>query len=139
MQNLVKRYRMLVRGCGLYDLVVTFPFALPGLATAQLELLGKVQGWLGLAGQFPAFGPTHLFFVNLFGIIAVMWAVLRIARPDPLFGLVDGLGRMAVSSLMLYYLVAWGIPQIVLLFLVPEFLLGIAQLGMYRLVRQSQR
>ena len=134
---LEKRYRRIVRFGGLYDLIVTFPFALPGLVGVQLGTLEMTQGWFGLSGQFPVFEPLHLFFLNLFGSIVTIWAVLRIAKPEPLFGLADGIGRAAFSSLMLYYLVVWSIPQVVVLFVVPEILFGIAQLGGYWLYRRS--
>lgn len=139
MDNFNKRYRKIVWFGGLYDLVVTFPFALPGLVGIQLETLEKVQGALGLAGEFPTFDPFQLFFLNLFGSIVTIWAVLRIAKPEPLFGLTDGIGRAVFSSLMLYYLVVWGIPQVVWLFVIPEILFGMAQLGGYWLHRQSRR
>lgn len=139
MQNFEKRYRRVVWFGGLYDFLVTFPFALPGLVGIQLATLEKVQGWLGLAGRFPVFDPFQLFFLNLFGSIVVIWAALRIAKPEPLFGLADGIARVMFSSLMLYYLAVWGIPQIVWLFVVPEIVFGVAQLGGYWLFRQSRR
>lgn len=124
-------YRKLVRYSGVYDLVVTFPFAIPGLVTLQLATLARLQGGLGLAGQFPIFEPAHLLFLNLFGTIVSVWSVLRIAKPEPLFGFADGIGRAAFSMLMIYYLVVWSVPQIVVLFVIPEVLFGIAQLGGY--------
>lgn len=139
MQNFEKRYRKVVWFGGLYDLLVTFPFALPGLVAVHLASLEEAQEWLGLAGLFPVFDPFQLFFLNLFGSIVIIWAALRVARPEPLFGLADGIARIAFASLMLYYLVVWGIPQIVWLFVAPELLFGVAQLGGYWLLRQSRR
>lgn len=81
-----KQYRKIVWVGGLYDLLVTFPLARPGVAILQLSFLRTVQGWLGMNGEFPDFGPFHLFFVNLFGSIVTIWAVLRLIRPEPLFG-----------------------------------------------------
>jgi hypothetical protein len=137
MQTFEKNYRKLVRFGGLYDLIASFPFALPGLVSMQLATLEKIQHALGLSGQFPLFEPVHLFFLNLMGTIVTIWSVLRIVKPEPLFGLADGIGRFAFAGLMLYYLVVWCIPQVVVLFLVPEILFGIAQLGGYWLYRQS--
>ena len=130
-------YRKLVRISGIYDLIVTFPFALPGLVSLQLATMVKMQDGLGLSGQFPVFEPAHLFFLNLLGSIVTVWSLLRIVKPEPLFGLADGIARVAFSSLMIYYLVAWNIPQVVVMFLVPEILFGFAQLGGYWLLRKS--
>jgi hypothetical protein len=133
-----KQYRKIVWAGGLYDLLVTFPFAFPCVVIWQLSFLRTVQGWLGMTGEFPAFGPFHLFFVNLFGSIVTIWAVLRLIRPEPLFGLFDGIGRAAFLSWMLYYLLVWHVPPVVMLFVVPEVLFGIAQLGGYWLLMRKR-
>ena len=130
-------YRKVVWFGGLYDLIITLPFALPGLVSVQLETLAKIQAWLGLVGEFPVFDPFQLLFLNVFGSIAAIWGVLRIAKPEPMLGLTDGAMRAVLSGLMLYYLVAWNVPQIVVLFLVPEIALGVAQLGGYWLYRRK--
>jgi hypothetical protein len=128
-----------VRFSGLYDLIVTFPFALPGMVSVQLLTLAKIQDSLGFSGQFPVFEPMHLFFLNLLGSIVTIWSVLRIVKPEPLFVLADGVGRAAFSSLMIYYLAVWSMPRIVVLFLVPEILFGAMQLGGYWWYRKSRK
>ena len=125
------KYRKVVWIGGVYDLIVNLPFALPVLVSVHLATLEKFQAWLGFSGEFPVFDPFQLLFLNAFGSIAVIWAALRIAKPEPLFGLTDGAMRAVLSSLMLYYLVVWDIPQIVVLFLVPEIAFAVAQLGGY--------
>lgn len=139
MHTLEKNYWKIVRAGGIYDVVATVPLALPGLVSVQLQTLEKIQQGLGLSGQFPVFDPFQLFFLNLFGSLAVIWGVLRIIKPEPLLGLTDGIARAVLSGLMLYYLVVWNIPQVVVLFIVPEILFGIPQLGGYWLYRRSQR
>lgn len=134
-----KRYRKVVWFGGVYDLIVNIPFALPGLVVMHLDTMAKFQAWLGLTGQFPVFDPLHLFFLNVFGSVATIWSVLRIVKPEPVFGLTDGTMRAAIACLIGYYLFVWSIPQIVVLFIVPEVLFGIAQLGGYWLYHRSQR
>jgi len=133
------RYRKIVWFGGIYDLIVNLPFALPVLVSVHLETMAKFQAWLGLTGEFPVFGPFQLLFLNVFGSVATIWAVLRIAKPEPLLGLTDGAMRAVLAGLMLYYLVVWNIPQIVVLFLMLEILFGVAQLGGYWLYRRSQK
>lgn len=139
MQLSEKRYGRVVWFGGVYDVIVNLPFALPGLVSAQLETLAKIQAWLGLTGEFPVFEPFQLLLLNVFGSVATIWGILRIAKPDPILGLTDGAMRAVLAGLMLYYLVAWNVPQIVALFLVFEILFGVAQLGGYWLYRQSQK
>ena len=138
MQLSETKYRKIVWFGGIYDLIVNFPFALPVLASMHLETLATVQAWLGLSGAFPAFDPFQLLILNVFGSVATIWAILRIARPEPLFGLTDGAMRAVLAGLMLYYLLAWNIPQIVAVFFALEVLFGVAQLGGYRLYRRPQ-
>lgn len=90
-----------VRASALYDLFVTLPFATPWTAGWLLEHLRQLHLQLGLPGATPpAFEPLHLFFVSLFGTIVTLWAVLRVWRPEPLFGAVDTAGRAAFSLWM---------------------------------------
>lgn len=137
MQPFEKRYRNIVRAGGLYDVIAALPLALPGVVSMQLAALSKVQEGLGLSGQFPIFDPFQLFFLNLFGSLSVIWAVLRIIKPEPLLGLTDGIARAVLSGLMLYYLIVWNVPQVVVLFIVPEILFGVLQLGGYWRYRRS--
>lgn len=94
-----------VRASALYDLVVTLPFATPFTAGWLLEQLHQLHVWLGLSGATPPhFEPMHLLFVSLMGTIVTLWAVLRIWRPEPLFGAVDTAGRAFFSLWM-----AWAL------------------------------
>lgn len=131
MQFSEKKYRKIVWLGGIYDLIVNLPFALPIVVSMHLATVAKLQAWLGLRGEFPVFDPFQLLFLNVFGSVATIWAILRIAKPEPLFGLTDGAMRAVLSGLMLYYLLVWNVPQIVVLFLIFEVLFGVAQLGGY--------
>lgn len=132
------KYRKIVWLGGIYDLIVNLPFALPIVVSMHLATVEKLQAWLGLYGEFPVFDPFQLLFVNVFGSVATIWAILRIAKPEPLFGLTDGAMRAVLSGLMLYYLLVWNVPQIVVLFLIFEVLFGVAQLGGYWFYRRPQ-
>ncbi len=96
-----------VRASALYDFFVTVPFATPWTASWLIEHLHQLHQQLGLSGaEPPAFEPLHLFFVSLAGTIVTLWALLRLWRPEPLFGAVDTGGRAAFSLWM-----AWGLWQ----------------------------
>ena len=119
--------RRIVRGCALYDLVVTLPFATPWTAEAVLGVLGQVHQALGLRGEaMPLFTPMHLFFVTLFGVLAVTWAVARIVQPGAFLGTVDTVARVPVSLWMLLAL-AHGATQVLVGFLVMELAGMVAQ------------
>ena len=75
--------RRLVWWSALYDLVVTAPFATPLTAPLAITQLHGLHTALGLPGTIPEFAPMHLFFVNLFGTIVVLWSAVRLLDPAP--------------------------------------------------------
>lgn len=136
----IKRYKTIVRIGGLYDLAVTFPFAIPYLAYTQIMMLSSLNQYLGFSGTIPSFEPLHLLFINLFGTIVSFWSVLRIHKGEPIFGLYDGVGRFLFASLMIFYILHYHVSQVVVLFLVPEIILGVIQLyGYWRLRRTENK
>jgi len=118
------QYQKIVRASALYDLIVTLPFVTPWSFAVVHELLGRLA-------PTPAFVPTHLLFVNLFGSIVIVWSILRLRHPEPLFGLYDSLGRAFFSFWFLYYLLNAGINPVTWLFAVFEICWGIIQLYGY--------
>ena len=135
-----RRYLRIVWISALYDLVVTATFATPWTARALLDWMARLHETLGLRGAPPpSFGGLHLFFVSLFGTVVVMWSLLRLLRPRPEHGLVDGLGRAAFSAWQILAL-ASGQSRLIMVFLVPEIAFGIVQLAGYaRLARAPAR
>lgn len=125
----MSRYTTLVQASAVYDLMVTAAFAFPVLAGIVISQLALLHNQLALSGSFPVFAPLHLLFVNLLGSLVVVWSLVRLIRPDRLAGIADGVARMLFSGAMLWALYYHDITQLVLLFLVPELLWGMAQLA----------
>ncbi len=124
-------YRKIIRASAIYDILVTFPFAIPGLAAWNIAQFQKLHDSFGLAGSLPQFEPLHIFFVNLMGTVVLTWSYLRVIRPDPLLGLLDGIGRFLFSTWMLYYLVMHNASGVLWLFFIPEITWGFVQVGGY--------
>ncbi|WP_375755573.1 hypothetical protein [Corallococcus exercitus] len=109
-----------VRGFAVYDLCVTLPFATPWTAAAMLGVMRWVHEGLALGGEaLPAFTPMHLFFVALFGVLAVIWALVRVLQPTALHGAIDTVGRGLVAAWMVLALTQ-GASQVLGAFLVME-------------------
>ncbi|MBN8230214.1 hypothetical protein JYK02_22130 [Corallococcus macrosporus] len=130
-----------VRGFAVYDLCVTLPFATPWTAGAMLGVMRWVHEGLAPGGEpMPAFAPVHLFFVALFGVLAVMWALIRILQPTALHGAIDTVGRGLVTSWMVLVL-SQGATRILGAFLVMEaagmFVQGALLLGARRVAAPS--
>ncbi|MFB7863795.1 MULTISPECIES: hypothetical protein [unclassified Streptomyces] len=111
-------YARVVRASAWYDLVVTAPFATPW--TYRL-----LHDALALGG--PADRMTVLY-ANLMGSVVLVWSLLRVLRPLPLYGLLDGVARVLFTSWQAYAL-AHGAAPVVWLFLGVEVAWGVAQLA----------
>jgi hypothetical protein len=109
-------YRKLVRTSAIYDLLASAAFATPW----SFHL---VQQTLGAISPLPEFQPLHVFFVNLLGSIVVVWSLLRIWRPEPIYGL---------------YLIVWNITPVVWLFAAFEFFFFVTQAYGYWLLNKEK-
>ncbi|HEX8606956.1 MAG TPA: hypothetical protein VF774_30235 [Pseudoduganella sp.] len=118
-------YSRLVRASGLYDLLVTAPFATPWTFALLHAHLSAVNTQLGGA-PLPAFAPLHVLFACLMGTVVVLWSILRISDPQLRYGRYDGTGRFAFGLWMAWTLAQTGMPML-WLFIVPELAWGIAQ------------
>lgn len=134
----ISRYRSIVRASAIYDLLVTFPFALPWLATWQISMLGVLHESFSLPGDMPEFSPLHLFFANLMGSVVVVWSVLRVHKPEALFGLYDSVARFLFSYTMLYYLLMENATALLWVLFIPEMIWGLVQFFGFWSLRDSQ-
>lgn len=103
------------------DLVVTTGLAIPPLGRALFAALDPIDRALGGAGmplELPAFA---WLFVHVAGALGVMWALVRLARPVPSLGWADAIGRAWVGFLILRFVLAGGVPRVLLLFVLTEW------------------
>lgn len=111
---------------GVWDLALTLPFALPMINIRVIHMLSVLHRHLTPDVPFPDFHDIHVFFVQLFGILAVLWALVRIHKPSACLAFYDTLGRLAVASIMLYYSFA-ETSKAILLFSASEIVFGLLQ------------
>lgn len=130
-------YLRLVRSSGWYDLIVTAGFATPWTYALVHHLLSAGGEAAGL-GTMPALTPMQTLYANLMGSVVVVWSVLRIVRPLPLHGLLDGAARV-LFSLWEAYALAHGGPRLLALFLAAEVTFGILQLAPWARERAAAR
>lgn len=123
---------------GFWDLFITLPFVLPFVNVQIIQKLSILHYHLSPDVPFPVFYDLHMFFVQLFGILAVLWAVVRIIKPSAYLSLCDMIGRFIVASVMFYYSYK-GTSYTILLFSVSEIVFGLIQaviLGKYKIIKQ---
>lgn len=114
------------RFIGIWDLLLTLPFALPAINGFMIEILKTLNGYLSPHIAFSEFSPLHLFFVQLFGILAALWAIVRIHNPDSYLATYDTIGRAIVGICMVSFTLSGG-SRVPLLFSISEFGFGIVQ------------
>ncbi|PJI98717.1 hypothetical protein CLU85_3548 [Acidovorax sp. 69] len=120
------RYQRIVRASGWYDLLVTWPFALPWTFAWLYTQLGQIAQALALPGTLHPLDTTHMLLANLLGSVVVVWSVARIAAPTLLLGRLDGVARFLFAAWQIYA-VAHGANAIVLGFTAFELLFGVLQ------------
>ncbi|MFJ3302704.1 hypothetical protein ACIPSA_06235 [Streptomyces sp. NPDC086549] len=128
-------YLRVVRASAWYDLVVTAGFATPwtyALLHDALTSLGRAAGLGGL----PALNPMQTLYANLMGSVVIVWALLRITRPLPLHGLLDGAAR-TLFALWQAYAVTHGAPDLLWIFFTVETTFGAAQLAPWLRTRRT--
>ncbi|MET7913713.1 hypothetical protein ABZS98_36880 [Streptomyces avermitilis] len=129
-------YLRVVRASAWYDLVVTVGFATPWTYALVHDALSSWgQAW-GL-GDLPELDPMQTLYANLMGSVVVVWAVLRIVRPLPVHGLLDGVARTLFTAWQAYAL-AHGAMQLLWLFLGVEVTFGVVQFVPWRRNRGTE-
>ncbi|WP_034591700.1 hypothetical protein [Hamadaea tsunoensis] len=118
-------YLRIVRASAWYDLVVTAGFATPWTYAILHDGLSALGDTLGL-GRLPDLDPMQTLYADLLGSVVVVWALLRLLRPDPVHGLFDGAARVLFASWQAYAL-AHGVSRLIWVFFAGEVVFGLAQ------------
>lgn len=124
-----------VRACALFDLAVTGCLAFPPSAKVFLEILFSGDAALGLGSLRVEFQPLHWLFVNLAGVLGVLWALARLRTPTPELALFDVGGRLAVAALLLHATSAEGMTPLLHAFVAAELAGAVLQYLAVRRVR----
>jgi hypothetical protein len=117
----------IVRAIAAFDLAVTGCLAVPPLASVLIRLLFAGDAALGLGSLPVEFRPLHWLFVNLAGVLGVLWAVARLRMPTPDLALLDVVGRLAVAAVILHATGAEGMTPLLHVFVASELLGAAAQ------------
>jgi hypothetical protein len=124
----------IVRAIAGFDLVVTGCLAVPPFARALLGILFAGDAALQLGSPRVEFQPLHWLFVNLTGVLGVVWALARLRSPTPELALLDVVGRLAVAALILHATGGEGMTPLLHVFVASELLGAAAQ---YLAVRRA--
>ncbi|MCE9650713.1 MAG: hypothetical protein K8R18_13920 [Parvibaculum sp.] len=117
----------IIRAFAWLDFTVTLPFALPYVSHWLIALIYRVDMHLGFASPLPSFDPVSLMFVNIMGVLGVVWALARIGNPTEDLARLDGLGRLVVAALIIHA-ITWGATPVLWAFVATELAGSAAQL-----------
>jgi hypothetical protein len=115
------------RAVALFDLLATACLAVPGLETRFLGALDAIDAALGLGTPPTVLPPLGLFLANLAGALGVLWALVRIARPEPRLVRADAIARCAVAGLIAHAVAVRGATPVLYAFVATELAGAAAQ------------
>lgn len=124
-------FSSIIRSSGIYDIVIMIPFAIPGVVAWTMNQISNIHNSLSLSGTVPEFSSFHLLFINIMATITIVWSVLRVRNPIPLYGLYDTVTRILIAAIMLVYLLQYNVSQIMWLFLLVEVTWAVLQINGY--------
>jgi len=124
-------FSSIIRSSGIFDIVIMMPFAIPGVVEWTMHQISNIHNSFSLSGTVPEFSPLHLLFINIMAIITIVWSVLRVRNPIPLYGLYDTVTRIFIATTMLVYLLQYNVSEIMWLFLMVEVTWAVLQINGY--------
>ena len=124
-------FSSIVRSSGIYDIVIMLPFAIPGVVAWTMHQISNIHNSLSLSGTIPEFSSLHLLFINIMAIITIVWSILRVRNPIPLYGLYDTVTRILIAAIMLIYLLQYNVSEIIWLFFTVEVTWAVLQINGY--------
>ena len=110
------------------DTAVTWMPAIPALSIYFLNGLYWMNGLLGGSATPPATEPIHLVFVSLMGSLVTLWCVVRIVWVQGWMAAADGWGRLWIGATLVWFIVGYGAPPILWMFVFTEWIGAFAQL-----------
>jgi len=124
-------FSSIIRSSGIYDIVIMIPFAIPGVVAWTMHQISNIHNSLMLSGTVPEFSSMHLLFINIMAIITIVWSVLRVINPIPLYGIYDTVTRIFIAAIMLVYLLQYNVSEIMWLFFTVEVTWAVLQINGY--------
>jgi hypothetical protein len=116
-----------LRRVAMFDVVLTLPFAIPLVAERVVLLLLDLDHFLGIATPTPRLDPLALLFMNLMGVLAVVWNWARVRTRTTDLASLDVPARCVVAALILFYVAVMRVTPLLLLFVATEIAGAVVQ------------
>jgi hypothetical protein len=116
-----------LRRVAMLDVALTLPFAIPLAAERVVLVLLDLDHFLGIATPAPRLDPLALLFMNLMGVLAVVWNWARVRTRTTDLASLDVPARCVVAALILFYVAVMRVTPLLLLFVVTEIAGAVVQ------------
>lgn len=116
-----------LRRVAMLDVFLTLPFAIPLVAERVVLVLLDLDDRLGLATPAPRLDPLALLFMNLMGVLAVLWNWARVKARTTDLAAMDVPARCVVAALILFYVAVMRVTPVLLLFVATEIAGAVVQ------------
>ncbi|MEJ2612956.1 MAG: hypothetical protein P8179_23580 [Candidatus Thiodiazotropha sp.] len=147
-RRLLNNAKKWVIGGGLFNCFAAFPFAMPFLSDAYINLFNKINIFLGLGGvswEAPSAG-ANMLFLNTAGLalflvgITLIYASREIAERIEI-PFLNGVIRFFWSIIATYYIVMYEVIHIMFIIVVIDLILAMAFTYYYyqiKMIRESR-
>lgn len=117
----------IVRLSACYDILATWPFAMPWTFAIVYAQISSASEALGLSGATPPLDVMHVLLANLLGSVVLVWSLARLLYPSVALGRLDAVARLLFATWQIHA-VHSGASQVILAFTAFELLFGALQL-----------
>ncbi|HEY1077515.1 MAG TPA: hypothetical protein VGE51_12560 [Fontimonas sp.] len=125
-----------IRGVAVFDLLATVPMALPVVGERYAALLFSNLGLSAAPSSLLPLPPVAVLFIALAGVLGALWNGCRARHPQILpLTQFDIVGRCAVAALLIYFLLALGVPAVLWAFVATELIGALIEWRALRMLR----
>lgn len=87
----------------------------------MIGLIYQADQLMDIHSRIPVFDAVSLMFVNIMGILGVIWALARIGSPNAKLSHLDAMGRIIVAALIIHA-ITWGATPLLWVFVGTELI-----------------
>jgi hypothetical protein len=128
----INRFRKLLVCSGLFNIVLAAPLIIPGFYKSYINFICYLNNAIGLGGVKPVLPEDGLsqLLINTAGIdLVLIGSIVIVSSADPvkfrMIPLLNATGRTLFASVVVYYVLVYGVLRFVLIIGVIDVLISI--------------
>lgn len=117
-----------IKRVSIIDLCLVGPMAVPGVSHAIIDLIAMIDHALGLHSEVGEMNAVGMMFMNVVGVLAIVWSVARIKAPAEHLAWLDIYARLAVAFILAFYSFVSGMSVVFAFFMATELIGAVWQM-----------